>query len=86
MKAAKIAVVVIVTVILINAVRQHDDYPLPQILPMLDGEPLDIYTPIKIGICCLFVYGLYRLFKAAKLRRERDRQDRNHYYRRKNSW
>ena len=67
MKAAKITVLLIIFIVLINWIRQENfSGPLPTVLPLLGGRDpsiFDIGGAICVGIA---IWGLFRLFRNRK--------------------
>ena len=63
MKVFKITLIIIFLSILINEVRQGDNYPILQTLPLLGGyRPLK-YQVASIVVLCMAAWGCYRLRK-----------------------
>jgi hypothetical protein len=55
MKAAKIALVIVVWAVLTNAVRMGDTRPLPQFLPLCGGKPPGLYDLAGIAVIIVFL-------------------------------
>jgi hypothetical protein len=80
MKVFKITLIIILLSILVNAVRQGEDYPILQTLPLLGGWRPFKYQIASIIVVCITVWGCHRLRKnrtRAKRKRPRPRQPQN---------
>jgi uncharacterized integral membrane protein len=76
MKEAKIVLLIILIIAIINAVRGDFEYHLLHTFPFLGGQRPGIYDAAGIGMVIIFLCGLGRL------NRIRDRKKRE----RKNQW
>ncbi|HEG43332.1 MAG TPA: hypothetical protein ENH94_04700 [Phycisphaerales bacterium] len=66
MKSAKILLVTLLFVTLINAVRLGDTYPLPRVLPFMHGMSASKYDLAGIIMLIIFFWGTNRLRKNRK--------------------
>jgi len=83
MKAAKICLVILLTVIVINFARQGADFHISRILPGLGGDPISLYDIAGLILLCLLVHGIVCIKRNTKRKKHRehdsyDDQDRNH--------
>ncbi len=62
MRLLKVVIVLLLALTLILSLRTGRDFPLPQVLPLCDGQPLSLeYAAGGIAILCLLAWGLRRL-------------------------
>jgi uncharacterized integral membrane protein len=79
MREAKIVLVVILIIVLINAVRSDFEYHILHTFPFLGGQRPGIYDAAGIGMIIIFLWGLARL---NRIRDRKKREKRNQWYRR----
>lgn len=66
MKALKILLAVMCTAMLVNFLRRGDDFPLPRVLPLLGGRPLNLqYALGGLALLALMLWGLHRLNRSS---------------------
>ena len=66
MKAAKIAVLLVVIIVLINWCRGDFDFALPMILPLLGGKEPSFYDVAGAIVIIIGIIGLLRLSRNRK--------------------
>jgi len=71
MKTAKIVILLIVLIAVMNWLREGRDFPLPTVLPWLGGDKPGIYDFAALTMVIIAVLGLRRL-----ARRQDDADDR----------
>lgn len=66
MRTVKVTMIVIVSALLINWVREGAAFPLPQTLPFLGGYRPGIYDAGACGLLLICAWGLLRLWNSVR--------------------